>query len=221
MKRFLCLVTVLLTLASCGPRERNAASVPGLPEIWPDYLGVTVPATIAPLDFTLPGAEALDVRVTAPDGTSLRSSGKSATRFSEKGWKALLQRSAGDSLTVTVSGRFDGAWRRYEPFRIVVSGDEIDYGLTYRLIEPGYQIYSKMGTYERELGSFRQRALLENTRFAGCVNCHASFRGDPSAFTVHIRGAHGATLLTRDGEIKAYDTKTDSGLDKLQLRNIW
>ncbi|MBQ5934793.1 MAG: PD40 domain-containing protein [Bacteroidales bacterium] len=212
MKRFLCLVTVLLTLASCGPRERNATPVPGLPDIWPDYVGVTVPATIAPLDFTLPGAEALDVRVTAPDGTSLRSSGKSATRFSEKGWKALLQRSAGDSLTVTVSGRFDGAWRRYEPFRILVSGDEIDYGLTYRLIEPGYQIYSKMGTYERELGSFRQRALLENTRFAGCVNCHASFRGDPSAFTVHIRGAHGATLLTRDGEIKAYDTKTDSTL---------
>jgi hypothetical protein len=69
-----------------------------------------------------------------------------------------------------------------------------------------------MGIYERELGSFRQRALLENTRFAGCVNCHASFRGDPSAFTVHIRGEHGATLLTRDGEIKAYDTKTDSTL---------
>ena len=212
MNRFLCFVTILLTLASCGPRERNANQVQGLPDIWPDYVGVTVPATIAPLDFTLPGADALDVRVSSPDGTSLRSSGTSATRFSEKGWKSLLKRSAGDSLTVTVSGLFAGTWRRYEPFRIFVSGDEIDYGLTYRLIEPGYQIYSNMGIYERELGSFRQRALLENTRFAGCVNCHASFRGDPSAFTVHIRGDHGATLLTRDGEIKAYDTKTDSTL---------
>ncbi|MBQ9398908.1 MAG: PD40 domain-containing protein [Bacteroidales bacterium] len=212
MKRFLCFVTFLLTLAACEPRERNATLVQGVPDIWPDYVGVTVPATIAPLDFTLPGADALDVRVTAPDGTSLRSSGKTATCFSEKGWKSLLKRSVGDALTVTISGLFGGAWRRYEPFRIYVSGDEIDYGLTYRLIEPGYQIYSHMGIYERELGSFRQRALLENTRFAGCVNCHASFRGDPSAFTVHIRGDHGATLLTRDGEIKAYDTKTDSTL---------
>lgn len=212
MNRFLCFVMVLLTLASCSPRERNATQVQGLPEIWPDYVGVTVPATIAPLDFTLPGADALDVLVTAPDGTTLRSGGKTATRFSERGWKSLLQRSAGDSLLVAVSGLFDGVWRRYEPFRVYVSPDEIDYGLTYRLIEPGYQIYSHMGVYERELGSFRQRALLENTRFAGCVNCHASFRGDPSAFTVHIRGAHGATLLTRDGEIKAYDTKTDSTL---------
>ena len=212
MNRFLCFVMVLLTLASCSPRERNATQVQGLPEIWPDYVGVTVPATIAPLDFTLPGADALDVLVTAPDGTTLRSGGKTATRFSERGWKSLLQRSAGDSLLVAVSGLFDGVWRRYEPFRVYISPDEIDYGLTYRLIEPGYQIYSHMGVYERELGSFRQRALLENTRFAGCVNCHASFRGDPSAFTLHIRGAHGATLLTRDGEIKAYDTKTDSTL---------
>ena len=55
MKRFLCFVTFLLILASCGPRERNATGVQGAPEIWPDYVGVTVPATIAPLDFTLPG----------------------------------------------------------------------------------------------------------------------------------------------------------------------
>ena len=212
MNRFLCFVTILLTLGSCGPRERNATQVQGTPDIWPDYVGVTVPATIAPLDFTLPGAAALDVRVSAPDGTSLRSRGTSATRFSEKGWKSLLQRSAGNALTVTVSGLFEGAWRRYQPCQIFVSADEIDYGLSYRLIEPGYQIYSHMGIYERELGSFRQRALLENTRFAGCVNCHASFRGDPSAFTVHIRGDHGATLLTRNGEIEAYDTKTDSTL---------
>ena len=212
MNRFLCFMTVLLALASCSPRERNAVSADGLPGIWPDYVGVTVPATIAPLDFTLPGADALDVRVSAPDGSSLRSSGKTATRFSEKGWKALLQRSAGDSLTVVVSGLYEGAWRRYEPFRIAVSADAIDYGLTYRLIEPGYQIYSHMGIYERELGSFRERALLENTRFAGCVNCHVSLRGDPSAFTLHIRGDHGATLLQKDGKFAAYNTKTDSTL---------
>ena len=84
MKRFLCFVTFLLILASCGPRERNATGVQGAPEIWPDYVGVTVPATIAPLDFTLPGADALDVRVTAPDGSSLRSGGKTATCFSEE-----------------------------------------------------------------------------------------------------------------------------------------
>ena len=212
MKRYGCFILAALMLAACAPKERDAVPAGEVPGIYPDYVGVTIPTTIAPLDFTLPGADALDVRVAAPDGTTLRSSGKSSTQFSEKRWKALLQGSAGDSLTVTVNGLFGGTWRRYDPFRIGVSADAIDYGLTYRLIEPGYQIYSHMGIYERELSSFRQRALLENTRFAGCVNCHASFRGDPSAFTVHIRGDHGATLLNTGGEIKAYNTKTDNTL---------
>lgn len=212
MNRLFAFVLFVSALAACGPRERNATPVEGLPAIWPDYVCVAVPASIAPLDFTLPGAEALDVRLTAPDGATLRSSGKSATRFSEKGWKALLQRCVGDSLSVSVSGLYGGAWRCYDAFRIAVSADAIDYGLTYRMLEPGYQIYSHMGTYERELGSFRQRALLENTRFAGCVNCHVSLRGDPSSFTVHIRGSHSATLLQNKGQLAAYETKTDSTL---------
>ncbi len=212
MKRILCFVTVMSMLAACSPRARQATPAGKLPDIWPDYVGVTVPETVAPLDFTLPDADALDVLLTAPDGTTLRSGGRTATRFSEKSWRALLQRSAGDSLTVTVFGRFGGAWQRFEPFRIHVSKDAIDYGLTFRLIEPGYQIYSHMGVYERELASYRQRALLENTQFDGCVNCHASRRDDPGSWTLHIRGSHGATLLRLDGEIKAYDTKTDSTL---------
>ena len=65
-----------------------------------------------------------------------------------------------------------------------------------------------MGIYERDLSSHRQRALLENTQFDGCVNCHASRRDDPDTWTLHIRGSHGATLLQRDGRITAYDTKT-------------
>ena len=212
MRRYAFLVLATLLLAACSPKVRDAAPAGRLPDIWPDYVGVTVPATIAPLDFTLKGAEALDVQLTAPDGTLLRSAGKTATCFPEKRWKKLLQRCTGDSLRVSVSGLYDGKWLAFEPFCIYVSADAIDYGLTYRLVEPGYEIYSHMGIYERELATFRQRALLENTQFAGCVNCHASRQGDPGTWTLHIRGSHGATLLRQDGEIAAYNTKTDSTL---------
>ena len=212
MKRYPCLILALLMLAACSPKERGAVPAGVLPAIWPDYVGVTVPATVAPLDFTLPGAQALDVRLTAPDGTQLRSRGRTATCFPEKRWAALLRRSAGDSVRVSVSGLFDGRWQSFEPFGIRVSADPIDYGLTYRLIEPGYEVYSHMGIYERELASFRQRPLLENTQFEGCVNCHASRKDDPGTWTLHIRGSHGATLLRLSGEIRAYDTKTDSTL---------
>ena len=212
IRRNLYIALAALALAACAPRERNAVPDSRLPDIYPDYVGVTVPVGIAPLDFSLRGAEAVSVQLTAPDGTVLRSAGKEATRFPLKRWARLVARSAGDSLTVSVAGLFDGQWRRFAPFGIFVSPDAIDYGLAYRMLEPGYEIYSLMGIYQRELGSFRQRAILENTQFDGCVNCHSFNRGDPAAMSLHIRGAHGATLLIRDGALEAYNTKTDSTL---------
>ena len=208
MLRHASALLLVLLVASCRPGVQNAAPAGRLPDIYPDYIGVTVPASIAPLDFSLHGAQALDVQLTAPDGTALRSRGKRSTRFSEKRWAELLRRSVGDSLRVAVCGLSGGKWEAFETFGIFVSPDEIDYGLTYRLLEPGYEVYSHMGVYERELSSHRQRALLENTRFEGCVNCHASRRDDPDTWTLHIRGSHGATLLQQDGRITAYDTKT-------------
>lgn len=212
MNRYLSLLTAILILAACQPKARNAVPAGSRPDIYPDYAGVTVPAGIAPLDFTVKGAEALDVQLTAPDGKALRSRGRSSTRFPARRWADLLSRSIGDSLQVAVSGLFDGQWRSFEPFGIFVSPDPIDYGLTYRLLEPGYEVYSQMGIYERELGSFRQRALLENTQFDGCLNCHSARQGHPDEWTLHIRGSHGATLLQTAGKLTAFDTKTDSTL---------
>ncbi len=212
MRRAASCLLALALLACCAPKVHDAAAVAQLPDIYPDYTGVTVPGSIAPLDFQLQGADAVDVLLTGPDGTALRSRGKGYTAFPEKKWRKLLEKSVGDSVRVTVSGRRDGKWTTYRPFGIFVSPDSIDYGITYRLLEPGYEIYSHMGIYERDLSSFRQRALLENTQFDGCVNCHASRRGKPEDFTLHIRGSHGATLLSRDGEMAAYNTKTDSTL---------
>lgn len=212
MRQSLRLVLAALALAACSPKARDAAPAGVLPDIYPDYVGVTVPAGIAPLDFSLAGAGALDVRISAPDGTELRVRGKDATRIPARRWRPLLDRSRGDSLRIAVCARIDGRWKAFEPFGIFVSPDPIDYGLNFRMLEPGYELYSKMGIYERELGSFRQHALLENTQFDGCVNCHAYNRGDPSRMSLHIRGEHGATLLQIDGRLTAYDTHTDESL---------
>ena len=127
MRRYACLLMAALLLAACSPKAHDAAPAGALPDIWPDYVGVTVPATIAPLDFTLPGAQALDVQISAPDGTVLRSAGKTATCFPEKRWKSLLQRSVGDALRVSVSGQFDGKWRSFDPFAISVFADVFDF----------------------------------------------------------------------------------------------
>ena len=68
MKRLFCPILVLLLLAACSPKARDAVACGERPDIYPDYVGVTVPVTIAPLDFTLKGADAIDVLLSAPDG---------------------------------------------------------------------------------------------------------------------------------------------------------
>ena len=122
----LVLPALALAFAACTSGMRNAAPAGCLPSIYPDYMGVTIPIGIAPLDFALPGADRLEVRITAPDGSVLRNRGKSFTRLPVRKWKALLERSAGDSLRVEVAGRIGGAWKSFDSFGIFVSPDPID-----------------------------------------------------------------------------------------------
>ena len=92
-----------------------------------------------------------------------------------------------------------------------VSPFPIDYGIVYRKIAPGFEVYSKMGIYERDLSTFEERPLLENTMVPGmCVNCHAFNRTNPDYISMHIRGQHGATLMQIEGECEFLNTKADS-----------
>ena len=56
---FLC----LLVLTACSKREAKDR-VDALPEIFPDYIGVTIPQNICPLNFGIQGAEHMRVIVT-------------------------------------------------------------------------------------------------------------------------------------------------------------
>ncbi len=54
MKSILSLIIVLLVLlTSCGEQVVNPEKINSLPPVFPDYTGVTIPASIAPLNFVL------------------------------------------------------------------------------------------------------------------------------------------------------------------------
>ena len=202
-------------LAACSTAVENAKQEATLPQIYPDYVGVTVPVNIAPLCFNMAdeSAQYIDAVVTDSHGNILHAQGEESVDFDIDDWHALLGKNGGDSLSVTVSAKYEDGWHTYSAFSIYVSPDSIDYGLCYRLIAPGYEVWSKMGIYERDLSSFDERALIENTQFEGCVNCHSFNRGNPADMSLHIRGPHGATLISHNGSpITAYNTKTDQTL---------
>jgi len=203
------LLTALATM-SCGHvKVINPEPFGLVPVTFPDYRDVTIPATIAPLNFSIDGATCLDVTLTGDDGTVLHVNGPVA-QFPPKAWKRMLAANKGASIQIDTYGLVNGRWREYAPFWYFVSEDDIDYGLAYRLILPSYEGMGKLGIYERELSTCRQREIISTEEVNGCMNCHAFNQCDPSDMNLHVRGANGATLIQQEGELKAWTTKTDS-----------
>ena len=203
MKRIASIISVLLLLWSCSSVPDNPIKVNSLPTLSPDYVGVTVPVGIAPLNFYIDNdsIDLLDVIIRSSRGEMLTSHGEYAD-FDIDEWHALISNHAGDSLQVTVRARKDGQWIEYMPFPIYISSDSIgEWGVTYRLIPPGYETYGLMGLYQRDLSNFDEKPIIENKHVDGdCMNCHTTNRTDPDYFTFHIRGEHGATVIGHDGQ---------------------
>ena len=160
-------ILLSLLLMACTETVSDARQEKGLPMIYPGYLGVTIPVNMAPLNFCMADETALriDAVITDRHGHSLHSQGEESTDFDLADWHTLLGQNRGDSISVTVSAKYEDGWHAYRPFSIYISPDSIDYGICYRLIEPGYEVWSKMGIYERDLSSFEERPLIENTQF--------------------------------------------------------
>ena len=207
-------IAATTALCACTEQVTHAVQEAAWPAVYPDYVGVTVPTGIAPLNFCMADEAALmvDAVITDSHGHQLHGQGKETTGFDQKAWHELLAQNAGDSLQVIVSARMDDGWHTYQPFSIYVDADEIDYGVAYRKLEPGYEVYSKMGIYERNLSNFDETALLENTQVLCCMNCHSFNRGNPGDMSLHIRGSKGATILRLNGQMDAYNTATPQTL---------
>lgn len=212
MKNRFVIMMAALGLAACGERVENPAMMDSFPPIFPDYTEVTVPAGIAPLNFSAAAdVECVDVVVKGSKSGEMHVQGDYAA-FDCDRWHQMLDENKGGKLTFTVCIKTGGAWKQYKDFNMFVSRYDLkDYGLTYRRIAPGYEVYSKMGLYERELAGFKERAIIENTCVTGmCVNCHTSDRTSPDRLLFHIRGDHGATLVRTDGKMELLQAINDS-----------
>ena len=212
MRKALYIIGVILLLTACQEQVSNPSVVAELPKIYPDYVGVTIPAGIAPLNFNFAGGDIdrMDVVVRGEKGGQLHVQGDVAD-FDIDEWHRLTEQNRGAKLLFTVCVKRDGAWRQYADFSMTVSPYALDeWGLTYRRIAPGYEVYSKMGLYQRDLSTFNEYPIIENTQVPGmCINCHSSAQTDPSHFVFHIRGSHGATLFQIDGQRELLKAKNE------------
>ena len=99
---FLCIVGIL-SILGCTSKVENPVRVDALPAIYPDYVGVTIPAEIAPLNFNSVEADidCMDVVVRGSKGGELHVQGDEAD-FDIADWHELTQQNKGGELTFTV-----------------------------------------------------------------------------------------------------------------------
>ena len=194
MKKTLASLLPLLLLSACH-RPSTFTPADEYPDIFPDYIGVTIPEGLAPLTFAM------------ADGR----------KCEQERWQQ------GDTIWYAVKAWNKGAkiGTIYRPFPVYISHDPIDAYLAYRLIEPGYESWCDMGIYQRELASYRETPIVTNrANNRGCINCHTFDPSHRDRMLFHARGAGGGTVFIEGDDTQLINLK-ECGPGKQGVYPAW
>ena len=208
------LISAAAMLQACGvpgiPQEY--ASSPYMPEMFPDYAGTTMPCNIAPPNFQLEDTSIYECAARISGGTVIETGARGRDiQIPISEWKNLCAASAGDSISIEVFARKNGGqWTKYRNFGILISPDEIDPYISYRLIEPSYSLYDNICLAQRHTENFDE-SIFYSTKptYGQCVNCHSYQNYSTRNMLYHKRGAGAGTVIRIDGEDKVVDLKRD------------
>jgi len=211
----------MAVISSCS-RPTGVSENKEFPPIYPDYTEVTIPVNIAPLNFMVRQAERLQVTISS-DTKAIQLKGRNRTRIPLGKWRKILQAAAygQGNLQVDVTVKVQGIWTRYAPFNIYVTPETIDPYLSYRLIEPGYEVWKSLQLAERNVETFRERIIADNSLTDNsCMNCHTYGNQDPGLSFFHLRGPGGGTVLNRNGELRKININSPEMISPVVYGNI-
>ena len=203
-------LTMLLVCTACTSQPKQVTEVSEPAPIYPDYTNVTIPYNIAPLNFLLRNeASALQVTVSGQQ-ESLTVHGNRKVCFPLRKWKNLLDAEKGQTLTVTITAKVEGKWLQYPTFTWKVVSEKLDSFLSYRLIEPGYEVWNTIQLCERNIETFEEKVIADNNLVDGnCMNCHIYGKQNGNLSLFHLRGKNGGTILNRNGVLRKLSLKND------------
>ena len=205
------LVSILLFLFhSCSKPDGHFSNLPKEANLYPAYQSTVIPYNIAPFNFMIreEGTRFM-VRfaVTGKDSFDVTCHGEVLIPIRK--WKKLLSQHRGEPLEVSIFAKqTSGGWIRYRPLQFTIAVEPIDPYMVYRLIEPGYVGWGKMGIYQRCVENFDETPVLLNSLTDGsCMNCHSFHKNSPQTMLLHIRQQHAGTLFIKEGTVSKLDTK--------------
>ena len=185
-------------------------------DIFPDYKDIVIPSNIAPLNFMVKdsGAVAAVAQLQGANGKEIleQADDNMTIRFDTTEWKNLLSENKGKDIQVNVYVQTGENWLKHKPHTLTVAEESIDSFLSYRLIEPGYELYRQVGIYQRNLTNWEERVVYENNRTYDdnenhCVNCHNYRNQSTQDMLFHVRSNYAGTIIIQNGKAHKIQVK--------------
>jgi len=204
-------ITVVLALlfTACSKPGSDFSQISRQADIHPPYYGTVIPYNIAPLNFMIREESShFSVRFAVAGKDSFDVSCRGKVSIPVRKWKNLLAAHRGELMEVSIFKKKASGWERYAPLRFTIAPEPVDSWLAYRLIEPGYEAWNRMGIYQRRLENFDETPVMLNQLTGGnCMNCHSFCKNEPQTMLFHIRQQHAGTLFVKDGKVSKINTK--------------
>ena len=216
-RQFFCSLFILL-LAACGKHPSVPSSYTEtnmLPSIFPDYVGVTIPPNIAPLNFLVDDVDDVIGEFKFQDSKLTYGGKKNKVQIDEKEWKELLAAARGKSLSVTIYTKKFGKWLAYNPFSINVAEEEIDPYISFRQLPPTFVGYENLSIRQRNITNFDETVIYDKRQISRglegqCINCHSYQNYGTSNMMFHLRMQNPGTMIVSDGELIFVNLKDES-----------
>lgn len=220
MKYYIYISIIAIILGSCSSSYDSQIEAGHQPAIYPDYKDICIPVNIAPLNFQIKAkCDELLVEVKGNSG-SINAKGENKISFNINDFKELLNNNNNDTLWVSVSTITDNKLTIYDAFFWKVIPDSIDEYLTYRLIEPGYEVWNTISMAQRNISNFDENYITDNNLTGGmCMNCHVGSKQNPEKSFFHIRGKKGMTVIADGKKLRKLDTKPKGAYSNLIYGN--
>ncbi len=218
IKKIIYSIFLLALFMSCNSEIKKSTYSDEYPLILPDYENICIPYNIAPLNFSM-NSQRIQVELKSKKG-SLIVKGNSKIFFPKRKFRNLLQTNKGGTIWITVSSYSQNTWTTYTPFFWKVEAEPIDSFLTYRLIEPGYEVYNKVAIAQRNVTNFIETYIADNNLIDySCMNCHIPNKYKPSQSFFHIRGKKGMTVIADKEKQYSINTKLEGAYSSLIYGN--
>lgn len=210
--KIIYIILTLFLLTSCKSEPKEFLETDSPLEIYPDYKNVSIPPNIAPLNFLVrEDCKSIYVNALYKEKRITVFNKSNQVCFDIKDWKDLVSSAIGNDIEISVClEKEDGIFYKYKNFKIHVEKDSIDPYLTYRLIEPDYEVFSRLKIEQRCIENFNKKDICnhEITENA-CMNCHTFAFNDSKTSMFYVRGKNGGAVLNQNGKLRKLNIKAE------------